>query len=159
MKRSLTVIDHRGREFSLDRPARKIARDDLQADVWKRVSGAVNRGYFGRHGWRAYVLLGLIGGFAYWSIEVSPYIVRALGGQRMAGWWGWVFPSFFGLVLGLLVWGALALEKRLAAKRLWHALLGEHHCPKCLYALTGLRKEEDGCTVCPECGAAWRLRV
>lgn len=31
------------------------------------------------------------------------------------------------------------------------------HCGRCLYGLSGLRAEADGCTVCPECGAAWRL--
>lgn len=30
-------------------------------------------------------------------------------------------------------------------------------CPACTYDIGGLRVESDGCTVCPECGAAWRL--
>jgi hypothetical protein len=30
-------------------------------------------------------------------------------------------------------------------------------CASCRYSLTGCRAEADGCTVCPECGAAWRL--
>ncbi len=30
-------------------------------------------------------------------------------------------------------------------------------CPACFYELDGLARESDGCTVCPECGAAWRL--
>lgn len=30
-------------------------------------------------------------------------------------------------------------------------------CPQCGYDLGSLRPEADGCTVCPECGAAWRL--
>ncbi len=30
-------------------------------------------------------------------------------------------------------------------------------CASCGYDLSGLKAEEDGCTVCPECGAAWRL--
>ncbi len=29
------------------------------------------------------------------------------------------------------------------------------HCVGCGYDLNGLRPEPDGCTVCPECGAAW----
>ena len=31
------------------------------------------------------------------------------------------------------------------------------HCPGCLNDLTGLVPAADGCTVCPECDAAWRL--
>ena len=30
-------------------------------------------------------------------------------------------------------------------------------CPSCEYELTGLVAEQDGATVCPECGAAWKL--
>lgn len=30
-------------------------------------------------------------------------------------------------------------------------------CLACTYDLTGLSAEADGCTVCPECAAAWRL--
>ena len=30
-------------------------------------------------------------------------------------------------------------------------------CPCCHYDLTGARVEPDGCSVCAECGAAWRL--
>jgi hypothetical protein len=30
-------------------------------------------------------------------------------------------------------------------------------CAVCEYELAGLTPAEDGCTTCPECGAAWRL--
>lgn len=30
-------------------------------------------------------------------------------------------------------------------------------CPSCHYDLVGLSSQSDGCTVCPECGAAWRF--
>ncbi len=30
-------------------------------------------------------------------------------------------------------------------------------CPSCLYDLQALTAQADGCTVCSECGAAWRL--
>jgi hypothetical protein len=35
--------------------------------------------------------------------------------------------------------------------------LGRRLCPSCGYDLAGLEAGADGCTVCPECGAAWRL--
>lgn len=31
------------------------------------------------------------------------------------------------------------------------------HCPACLYDLTTIPADPDGCTQCPECAAAWRL--
>lgn len=30
-------------------------------------------------------------------------------------------------------------------------------CPSCAYRIDGVTPEGDGCTVCPECGGAWRL--
>lgn len=30
-------------------------------------------------------------------------------------------------------------------------------CGSCCYSIDSLPSEQDGCTVCPECGAAWRL--
>lgn len=30
-------------------------------------------------------------------------------------------------------------------------------CPCCEYDLAGLEREDDGCVVCSECGAAWRV--
>jgi hypothetical protein len=30
------------------------------------------------------------------------------------------------------------------------------HCPACGYDIRGIPAAPDGCTVCPECGAAWK---
>jgi hypothetical protein len=38
-------------------------------------------------------------------------------------------------------------------------VLGFGRCPACMYSLAELPAESDGCTVCPECGGAWRLTV
>jgi hypothetical protein len=37
------------------------------------------------------------------------------------------------------------------------AFLEERRCASCGHDLTGCTPQEDACTVCPECGAAWRL--
>ncbi len=37
------------------------------------------------------------------------------------------------------------------------AMLGERRCPGCAYDLSGARVEDDGCTVCGECGGAWKV--
>lgn len=37
------------------------------------------------------------------------------------------------------------------------ALLLNDRCASCGFKLSGLSQVSDGCTVCPECGAAWRL--
>ncbi len=50
----------------------------------------------------------------------------------------------------LLFLGALDLPRYIVP-----AILRRGYCPTCGYPLTD-RVEEDGCTVCPECGSAWR---
>lgn len=42
-------------------------------------------------------------------------------------------------------------------RRVARAIITEGHCATCGYAIEGLVPEVDGCTVCPECGSAWRL--
>lgn len=37
------------------------------------------------------------------------------------------------------------------------SLLTSDICPACAYRIAGVPPEPDGCTVCPECGAAWRM--
>lgn len=44
------------------------------------------------------------------------------------------------------------------ASKIAAVMLKHGHCPHCGYALKGLSaSEEDGATVCPECGCAWGL--
>jgi hypothetical protein len=42
-------------------------------------------------------------------------------------------------------------------RRAIDACLSIEVCPGCGNALAGLAVEDDGCRICPECGAAWRL--
>lgn len=60
----------------------------------------------------------------------------------------------------LIMFAARALHRRgtppLANAAYTQALLHEAICPTCGYDLFGAEPEADGCTVCPECGAAWR---
>ena len=44
------------------------------------------------------------------------------------------------------------------AKEIWGERVAAHcHCFLCAYSLDGLMPEADGCTVCPECGGAWKI--
>lgn len=47
--------------------------------------------------------------------------------------------------------------QRRFAQHITTAALDTQRCPQCLYHLHDLIAEPDGCTSCPECGAAWRL--
>jgi hypothetical protein len=55
-----------------------------------------------------------------------------------------------GLATQLL--GRFASSKEIA----W-SFLAHRRCPSCAYDLSAISPESDGCRVCPECGAAWKL--
>lgn len=50
---------------------------------------------------------------------------------------------------------ALALSRRPTAEEMRPLVRGCGCCLACGYALRGVPEQTDGCTVCPECGAAW----
>lgn len=64
-------------------------------------------------------------------------------------------PISLGLVfVGLAVlMHAMTLGMRARAAE----LLRMKECPSCRYHLDDLEPDPDGCTICPECGAAWRV--
>lgn len=67
----------------------------------------------------------------------------------------WIIVTFATPFVPLVALGVLCVRTgwRLAVERVCET--GE--CPSCLYPLEGLKAEMDGCIMCPECGAAWRL--
>lgn len=62
------------------------------------------------------------------------------------------------LLLGALMPASLlSWSRRKYAHRLIATFTEHRVCPSCGYDLMGLGAEGDGCTLCPECAAAWRL--
>lgn len=59
----------------------------------------------------------------------------------------------FILIWTLRAWRGLGNDPR----RLIDTLIGRNRCGSCGNDLAGLDVGEDGCTLCPECGAAWKL--
>ncbi len=73
-------------------------------------------------------------------------------------WWAEelvVAGVMFGVPLLLLSVSAYFVQKRQASLRA-SAAVEMGFCGGCGYKLAGLEREEDGCVVCPECGAAWK---
>jgi uncharacterized Zn finger protein (UPF0148 family) len=59
-----------------------------------------------------------------------------------------------GLIAGLiltLIWSRRRVED------LRGKILAKRHCAACGYSLRRLEADQNGRTVCPECGAAWKL--
>lgn len=69
-------------------------------------------------------------------------------------WWPIIFLCGIGSIAG--AWITHRTHKRNArTAALLH--LKKARCASCLYPLHDLPLESDGCTICPECGAAWKL--
>ena len=67
-------------------------------------------------------------------------------------------PSLTVFVLALVVLlAAHAAGHMLYAPRVLEQPRARRACAGCDYDLEGIPPEADGCTLCPECGAAWRL--
>lgn len=64
-------------------------------------------------------------------------------------------PCIFALVL-LTTWLTDNVRRPAPTYESFGALLAHGYCPSCGYRIDDFRPEPDGCTVCPECGAAWR---
>jgi hypothetical protein len=78
------------------------------------------------------------------------------------------YPWWQIVLMIAVLWSVLAFALTLILERIPNvagpggpnrlvAMLGL--CYACGYDLADLHPEADGCTVCPECGAAWRLNV
>ena len=63
--------------------------------------------------------------------------------------------------VGAVSWRALlAISQNMRvryARRIMNAMAQQGLCLSCSYDLCGLPTESDGCVVCPECGAAWKV--
>jgi ssDNA-binding Zn-finger/Zn-ribbon topoisomerase 1 len=84
-------------------------------------------------------------------ILVERLFVDALGVSRWLG---------YGIYVTLLLTVNALYDfswNRHSAIGLCELLIYNSRCPKCVFNLARLPAEQDGCTVCPECGAAWKL--
>ncbi len=72
--------------------------------------------------------------------------------------WPMALNGMMTVVMGVIFWltwrRTFVVGSRAAVKE---ALLSHSRCASCGYKLDGLREENDGCLVCTECGAAWKL--
>lgn len=82
----------------------------------------------------------------------SAWIRIHWGAKEM--WW-FCFGGGFAFVSVLL--GLSSIRESGWLTRYMRGMIPLRRCPVCTYNLSGLECEADGCTVCPECGAAWRL--
>jgi hypothetical protein len=150
------IADDRGQTTVLYIDRKPCPRpDQLDKQRAKRLTAALLSAMMGRYWWRGIAALAIF-----------------LAGALILPWVTWPIQSFLldrglptyhagfisGGVYGLLVLPIFAVfhnkQRRPMTARL---ILRDHICPSCLYDLQGLTPADDDCTVCPECGSAWRI--
>lgn len=96
---------------------------------------------------------------------LSPLVFFGLMNFGLSGWVisrrSFFWTVLFFSVLVSYIWFAVLKHWRLRSmntkRPCVQLLMGFKCCPACMYSLTGHDAEPDGCTVCPECGGAWKL--
>ncbi len=108
--------------------------------------------------WRTYLLRILLGlGVA----ATAFFILWLIGDANFHAALEKVLKSEFAIYLPLVIGafaGRLILARRRHGRRVLQLLLKHRLCPHCGYDLRDLPVDpDDGATICPECGCAWRL--
>ena len=148
-RRSSQIRDDRGFVHRL-RAGGKRGRSESAANVqaiWEEYRGVV-RG-FGNPLCHVLISGSCFAFAAFLAIAAFP----AISVLEESVWW-WL--HFLGA--GLFVYVGMRNPGwiRRRRDRLAEQLARCDDCVACAYPLNGLAPEPDGCTVCPECGAAWR---
>ncbi|MEZ6242983.1 MAG: hypothetical protein R3B57_08070 [Phycisphaerales bacterium] len=119
---------------------------------WREQGRFLNT--FNEHGKNlAVVLAGIAPPLAFLPL---PLVIVAAVAGRGVGIPGVVFAVAFSVGMAVLLPRLLA-GKAFVARRA--AALSVLRCPGCAYSLASASRDDDGYVVCPECGAAWRIRL
>ncbi len=100
----------------------------------------------------AVTIVGGLVGWTLWSVLITQYTRPRFG----------ILIDFVALstccfVVGMVFWYFLLNRiRRERFPRIAEIYLSAGKCPACAYKLDGLKPEQVGCGVCPECGAAWK---
>jgi hypothetical protein len=149
---SITVRDHRGSAWRLARTPWKEAKTrELRRDNFPDARDMV-----------VYLAIAVISAVVIWG--AFAIVWRLVYGELQAN------LKNFGLPLTALISFAIPIAFAAphaflvykAARWLWapieaREMLRKNLCPHCRFSLAAIFPDLDGCTVCPECGAAWKL--
>ncbi len=142
--RGVRSVDARGNEIEL-RDIKKMPSGD---EITKRMlaCGRKRVRFVAPSGWRPWFLL-------LWSFAVTAYLSLLFFGVSLPSWSGWMITCIIvlGGILSTRVCRTVGLEIQASS------LLAIDRCASCGYQLGKLPVEVDSCTICPECGAAWKL--
>lgn len=148
-RRAWRIRDDRSAERELFVPSRDLLGDrgDLTKDELRRLRRAA-----GSRVVRLYIvwcLFALIMIPFEWYHAITQLIVghasRELG---LAACWTFQFLLF----LSAIIYGVYSRPPKFR-----DAMAEMRRCPSCTYTLAAIEVQLDGCSICPECGTAWKL--
>lgn len=149
----VTLTDDRGAHFE---PAWPV---DLKSTLTSREREAV-AAWRRRHRWWQLARIRLIVALLAATLCLATcaggklFSDAMFKGSDMAAW-----MAFAGMCL--IYFLVIICSARAAAPTMLgrhsRILLSHHRCGACGYSLRGSLPKQDGCTVCSECGTAWRL--
>lgn len=129
---------------------RRRIDEQIRKAVWRSRPKAQRRAADIRRGLKIYAALAVLGVPFFLVMQGMSWFLKPNIPQ-------WAFtPVSLTVIASLFV--ALC---PIACRLLWRGERGwclvMRCCPACNYDMSGLTTRDDGLTVCPECGAAWRL--
>ena len=151
-KRLTHIRDARGRKVTqLDPIALHLLRQHhvIEADVLRAIAN--EKGVRITKKERASLIFGIIAILVIASFFIRSLIVETFGAAPYARTSAIVY-------LTLAPWAVWIGMKRSRFGKVAAAMLKHLRCPSCGYDLRLLPTDpEDGATICPECGSAWKL--
>lgn len=127
--------------YSVNRQIKQNQIQRMAFGKWKK-----DNNFRASKGWTVLSLLATVA-----VVSSVLYCYFAPTGGRSVVHYGSVIVA---MIPALLAWRFLMKQ---SCQWIGSGMIGIGWCAACGYCLSGLVVETDGCTVCPECGAAWRL--
>lgn len=154
-RRGLHVLDARGvpvRIINLENPKQMFPWwAEVPARDQRRIVNHVPGLSFRRWGKIAFLVVGTLmpvwAAATVWHNTMSP-----LSRTKF-----FPFGPLLMVIPALLAQMPLWVAKPASIRQAVDGFLAHRMCPACAHALESLPVAADGCTVCPECGSAWRV--
>ena len=150
------ITDARGRKVTqLDPVELRLLRwhDVIEADALKAMASEIGSGLDDKQR----RLLRAFGIFI--ALLAVVFVIHTID-MCIQGRWLEIFDFGNIAMLNLWFWPLVmwVRARHVRFGKIRRVMLQHRHCPHCGYNLRGLAEdEEDGATVCPECGCAWNL--
>lgn len=146
-----SVVDARGRRVPLVQSLTTIANGDPDRAARLNAVARMPKAPPTAAQW----LKGIAYGALWLPVLAGAALLPAwLAFRTSLPWWAQIMAAIpIGALPALAI---IFVTRRIAANAIARDCVRAGYCASCGQDLTGLPRADDGCLVCPECGAAWR---